>query len=172
MIFVSWILYRMLTLDENMKESMRSYYKASDKKAAIMPRKCSLNGCRTGYDRKKDEEEVIGRKASFQFPLENPELLKKWKDFAGMEDEPGRHSALCEEHFEEQFIRRHAVRTTLDWKKDPVPSIRQKNARKREASGSNPIEPNNPLKLRKTIPRAQLNKFLILYVISFAHVYR
>ena len=32
MIFVSWILYRMLTLDENMKESMRSYYKASDKK--------------------------------------------------------------------------------------------------------------------------------------------
>ena len=103
----------MLTLDENMKESMRLYYKASDKKAAIMPRKCSLNGCRTGYDRKKDEEEVIGRKASFQFPLEDPELLKKWKDFAGMEDEPGRHSALCEEHFEEQFIRRHAVRTTL-----------------------------------------------------------
>ena len=59
-----------------------------------MPRKCSLNGCRTGYDRMKDEEEVLGRKASFQFPLENPELLKKWKDFADMEDEPGKHSVL------------------------------------------------------------------------------
>ena len=35
MIFVSWILYRMLTLDENMKESMRSYYKASDEKAVF-----------------------------------------------------------------------------------------------------------------------------------------
>ena len=83
-----------------------------------MPGKCSLNGCRTGYDSKKDEEVVIGRKASFQFPME--------------------HSVLCEDHFEGHFIRRHAVPTTLDWKKDPVPSIRQKNARKREASASNP----------------------------------
>ena len=49
-----------------------------------------------------------------------------------MEDEPGKHSVLCEDHFEEVFIRRHAVRTTLDFKKDPVPSIRQKDARKRE----------------------------------------
>ena len=108
-----------------------------------MPRKCSLNGCRTGYDRKKDEEVVIGRKASFQFPMENPELLKKWKDFADMEDEPGKHSFMCEDHLEEHFIRRHAVPTTLDWKKDPVPSIRQKNARKREASASNPESNRN-----------------------------
>ena len=48
----------MLTLDENMKESMRSYYKASDEKAAIMPRKCSLKDCRTDYDRRKDDEET------------------------------------------------------------------------------------------------------------------
>ena len=106
-----------------------------------MPRKCSLNGCRTGYDRKKDEEVLIGR--SFQFPMENPELLKKWKDFADMEDEPGKHSVLCKDHFEGHFIRRHAVPTTLDWKKDPVPSIRQKNARKREASAPNPESNRN-----------------------------
>ena len=78
-----------------------------------MPRKCSINGCRTGYDRKKDEKEVIGRKASFQFPLENPELLKKWKDFADMEDEPGKHPVLCEDHFEEHFIAGHSFARAL-----------------------------------------------------------
>ena len=81
-----------------------------------MPRKCSFNGCRTGYDKKRDEEEDSGRKATFLFPLENPDLLKKWKDFANMKNDPGKYSGLCEEHFEEHFVRRNPSRTTLDWK--------------------------------------------------------
>ena len=69
----------------------------------------------TGYRRKKEED--IRTHATFKFPTHNLELLEKWKKFANL-DSLGKHSALCELHFNENDIRRSGMRTTLDWKKD------------------------------------------------------
>ena len=87
----------------------------------IMARKCSAPGCLTGYRRKKDDDKETY--ATFKFPTHNLELLEKWKKFANV-DSLGKHSALCELHFNESDIRRSGMRRTLDWKKDPVPTIR------------------------------------------------
>ena len=85
-----------------------------------MPRKCSAAGCRTGYAKTKKETKGESNKSTFQFPVDNPELLAKWKVFANIEN-PRAHSSLCEEHFEERYLKR-GKRTTLDWKNNPVPT--------------------------------------------------
>ena len=77
-----------------------------------MTRKCSAAGCRTGYAKTKKETKGERNMLTFQFPVDNPELLAKWKVFANIEN-PRAHSSLREEHFEECYLKR-GKRATVD----------------------------------------------------------
>ena len=59
-------------------------------------------------------------KSTLQFPVDNPELLAKWKVFANIEN-PTPNSSLCEQHFEEHYLKWGKI-TTLDWRNNPVPT--------------------------------------------------
>ena len=89
-----------------------------------MVKKCSVVGCRSGYARRKDDQD--GSKPVyvnvFGFP-DNPDLKHRWIQFTTRAHwEPTEHSGICINHFEEKYIIRNK-RITLNYKANPLPTI-------------------------------------------------
>ena len=109
-----------------------------------MPNYCVAYGCRNGAklvkNSKKKTDENIG---SFKFPNvekkpQLKELNEKWVKFVNRKDEnnklwkPDKDSVLCEEHFDQKYIKT-GTRKTLNWQLNPIPTFRSKNATKRKS---------------------------------------
>ena len=85
-----------------------------------MVNKCVVFGCKSGYVCKSVKETKV---FLFSFPLNNPELLKKWIKFVNRSNwKPTSNSVVCAKHFKEEFIN-PGKRTKLKWELDPVPTI-------------------------------------------------
>ena len=94
-----------------------------------MPKKCIVVGCRSGYNKRKrdDDNNTDGTefivKTVFNFPV-NADLRNRWIKFVNRYGfEPNDNcGGVCIDHFEEKFIKR-GKRNTLDHGKQPCPTI-------------------------------------------------
>ena len=93
-----------------------------------MPKKCIVVGCRSGYNKRKrdDDNNTDGTefivKTVFNFPV-NADLRNRWIKFVNRDGfEPNDNCGVCIDHFEEKFIKR-GKRNTLDHGKQPCPTI-------------------------------------------------
>ena len=96
--------------------------------------------------------------ATFHFPKQKEELLKRWEKFVAKKDWSSTSSSvLCEKHFQEKFLKR-GKRTTLKWDLNPVPTIHDDKAKKRPADFPEIQELRKPPKIRSILPD-QLKEF-------------
>ena len=124
-----------------------------------MPNYCVAYGCRNGAklvkNSKKKTDENIG---SFKFPNvekkpQLKELNEKWVKFVNRKDEnnklwkPDKDSVLCEEHFEQKYIKT-GTRKTLNWQLNPIPTFQSKNAPKRQSLEPTIDQLRKPPKIR------------------------
>lgn len=88
-----------------------------------MGKKCSVVGCRSGYSKRKhDDDGDCGRITVFGFPS-NPELKCRWVRFVNRVDcVLTENSGICRLHFEEKYLKR-GKRITLPLVNNPVPTI-------------------------------------------------
>ena len=85
-----------------------------------MVNKCALEYCRTG----KDQSTGDTKKSVFKFPLEDTEICEKWTYFVGKKDwRPSKYSVICEDHFDQRYIKVGEERNKLNFKLRPVPTI-------------------------------------------------
>ena len=75
-----------------------------------MPKKCIVVGCRSGYNKRKrdDDNNTDGTefivKTVFNFPV-NADLRNRWIKFVNRDGfEPNDNCGVCIDHFEEKFI--------------------------------------------------------------------
>ena len=102
-----------------------------------MPRKCIVEGCRSGYKTTKEEKAAgLGKyikNTVFGFPNEL-DLSCRWKRFAKKTDEKPSTSTddekpsvqtngICINHFEEKYIKRGNGRNELEYDMLPIPTI-------------------------------------------------
>ena len=96
-----------------------------------MPRKCLVDGCRSGWKTTKAEKAAgLGeyiKSTVFGFPPE-ASLYRKWIKFVNRDDitpdeKPAETSGVCIKHFEEKYLKRGKNRTDLKLELMPIPTI-------------------------------------------------
>ena len=93
-----------------------------------MTRKCSVPGCRTGYQTTKEEKaQGMGKYvkgAVFGFPRDL-DLCQRWEKFLNRKDFFMVNSTvgICIEHFEQRYLKQGEHRTDLNYSLQPVPTI-------------------------------------------------
>ena len=115
-----------------------------------MVNKCAAFGCPTGLltEKTKGHENI----SSFHFPLQNLDLLEKWRHFVNRQAwKPTKSSVLCENHFEDHYIL-HGKRKTLKWCLNPVPTIHSELAAKRPSTLPTLTPVRKPPKIRNILP--------------------
>ena len=65
--------------------------------------------------------------STFRFLLDKADLLLKWQQFVNRSNRSvTKNSVICLKHFEDKFL----LRTKLNWKLSPIPSIHTHEAQK------------------------------------------
>jgi len=89
-----------------------------------MTLRCYVKNCKKNNKVNKDV-------SFFQQPT-NPELRKKWQEFAGVQGDPPNHLRICSDHFESKCIRKKyprpllvhgAIPTIKPHRKSPSPPV-------------------------------------------------
>ena len=101
-----------------------------------MVNKCVASGCKSGYVSNKNIKSV----PTFRFPLDKPDLLKKWVQFVNRSNwSAAKNSVLCGKHFQDKFVLHGEKHVKLNWTLNPIPTLHTDIELKRSSTLQNPL---------------------------------
>ena len=104
----------------------------------VMPNKCAVTGCKTGYL-------IASTKPMFKFPSDSS-LCDKWQQFLQRQVfTPSSNSSICIDHFEEKYLSRHPKRVRLNASLYPIPTIHPSSTPQSQAVIPKPCRNELPL---------------------------